>query len=113
MADQDGIKERLLITDATHDANVLLARAEAILYIVEAIQKYAPLFSSASITAGTFLYGVADDLGAGVYQRRWQPQDMDAGWWAQGIKKIDTYIQTTYLPVQQGTVHFGGLDDTP
>ena len=113
MADQDGIKERLLITDVTHDADILAARAEAINYIVEAVRKYNPTFSSAAITAGSFLYGVADDLGAGIYQRRWMPQDMDAGWWAQGLKKIDTYIQTTFLPMQTGTVHFGGLDDTP
>jgi hypothetical protein len=112
MADQDGIKERLLITDAAHDVEILDARSEAINHIVEVVRKYDATFTSIGIVAGTFLYGVADDLGAGIYQRRWMPQDMDAGWWAQGLKKINEYISSTFMPMQQGTVHFGGLDDT-
>lgn len=111
MAVIDGIKERLLIQDASLDTEVLAALTEAKLYVEKAIQKYDPDFTSAVITEGTYLHGVASDLGAGIFKRRHMPEDMDTGWWQQGLKKLETYINTEYLPVQEGTVHFGGLDD--
>lgn len=111
MAMIDGIKERLLIQDADTDTEVGAALDEGLLYVEKAINKYDPDFVLATIEEDTFLWGVASDLGAGIFKRRHMPEDMDTGWWQQGLKKLDTYIQTTFLPVQEGVLHFSVLDD--
>ena len=113
MARVDAIKERLLIQDATLDTEVEAALVEALLYVEKAINKYDPDFVLATILEDTFLWGVASDLGAGIFKRRHMPEEMDTGWWAQGLKKLETYIQTEYLPVQEGKIHFAVMDTTP
>lgn len=112
MAMIDGVKERLLIQDDTLDTEVDAALDEALLYVEKAINKYDPDFVLATIIENDFLWGVASDLGAGIFKRRHMPEDMDTGWWQQGLKKLETYIQTTFLPMQEGTIHFSVLDDS-
>jgi len=46
---------------------------------------------------------ICADLGAGIFKRRHQPQDMDAGWWAQGIRKLDEFIKGNFF---KGTINF-------
>ncbi len=113
MAMIDGVKERLLIQDASTDTEVLAALNEGLLYVEKAINKYDSTFVLATITENSFLWGVASDLGAGIFKRRHMPEDMDTGWWQQGLKKLDTYIQTEFMPVQEGKIHFAVMDTTP
>jgi len=113
MAIYDGIKARLLITGAAMDADALASYNEAVNYVVDAIQRYDATFTSGSILDQTDLWAITSDLGAGIFKRRMMPEDMDTGWWANGLKKLETYINTTYLPIQLGQLHFSGLDDSP
>lgn len=111
MAMIDGIKERLLIVGVELDIALGEALNEGLLYVEKAIQRYDPSFLDDTILEDDFLWGIASDLGAGIFKRRHMPEDMDTGWWQQGLKKLDTYINTTYLPVQEGTIHFSVMDD--
>jgi hypothetical protein len=113
MAIYDGIKARLLITGVTMDADAQAAYTEALNHVVEAIQRYDSTFVAAMVIDQSELWAICSDLGAGIFKRRMMPEDMDTGWWANGLKKLETYINTTYLPIQLGQLHFSGLDDSP
>jgi len=39
---------------------------------------------------------ICADLGTGIFKRRQMPQSMDVGWWAQGIKKLEEFIKSTF-----------------
>jgi hypothetical protein len=99
------LKERLLITDGTYDTQLTHSIEEAVRYIVEAIKKHDSTFTSSSeyIAEGTMLWDVTLDIAAGIFKRRHMPQDMDQGWWGQGLKKLEIYILGTY---GSGIVYF-------
>jgi hypothetical protein len=99
-----GIKERLLIAtnDTTYDSSLNAAGNEAIFYINMRLSFYGndTVGNNASI-----LTEITSDIGAGIFKRRQMPQDMDTGWYAQGLKKLSEYIDTTY---KKGTFVFIG-----
>lgn len=99
----DGIKARLLITDSTYDSDLNLAIAEAARYVATQILVYNLDFTISGLSEDTELFDIIQDIGAGIFKRRHMPQDMDQGWWAQGLKKLETYIISTY---KVGVVYF-------
>jgi hypothetical protein len=110
-----GIKERMLIksSDTSLDVSAQSSYSEAEDYVTSAIQRYDPDFTEVQIdgTPVLVLQELSTDLGAGIFKRRYMPEAMDTGWWAQGLKKLEDYIRTIYLPVQAGTFWFSGMDD--
>jgi hypothetical protein len=103
------LKERLLITGSDYDTELDHAIDEAVRFVVEDIKKHDPAFtsSSESIAEGTMLWDATLDIAAGIFKRRHMPQDMDQGWWAQGIKKLEIYTMGSY---GTGIVYFSGLE---
>jgi len=103
VADLDGLKARLLITGATYDTDLSAALEEAIRYAIIQILVYDSEFNFTDIGTDTVLFDAIQDIAAGIFKRRHMPQDMDQGWWAQGIKKLELYITSTY---KVGMVYF-------
>ena len=99
------LKERLLITGSDYDTELTHAIEEAVRYVVVAIKKHDPAFDDSSeyIAEGTMLWDATLDIAAGIFKRRHMQQDMDQGWWAQGLKKLEIYVQGTY---DAGIVYF-------
>ena len=75
-------------TDLTASAN------EASRYVDEAVRPFVSVpYSSVPVA----IVDITADIAAGIFKRRQMPQDMDAGWWMQGIKKLNTFIESNYL----------------
>lgn len=45
---------------------------------------------------------IAADLGAGLFKRRQMPQDLDSGWFGQGLKKLEEFIKSNFF---KGTIN--------
>ena len=108
-----GIKERLLIAvgDSSYNTAAQAAFDEGVDYAVNAIRRYDPNFDETGLLSIQILLEIATDLGAGIFKRRHMPEAMDVGWWGQGIKKLESWIQSTYFPVQQGEFWFSVMDE--
>lgn len=89
------LKQRLLISDITYDEELDDALDEATRYALIHILTYNPEFTISEMV-DTALFDAVLDIAAGIFKRRHMPQDMDQGWWAQGIKKLENYITATY-----------------
>jgi hypothetical protein len=98
-----GLAARLLITDDTYDESLATAIDEAMRYVVMRLWACDTEFSPADVDVDTALFDIILDLAAGIFKRRHMPQDMDQGWWAQGLKKLESYILSTY---KTGIVYF-------
>jgi hypothetical protein len=47
------------------------------------------------------------------------PQDMDMGWWAQGVKRLENYVKVTYfkgkfnvITKDEDSIESSGLDES-
>jgi hypothetical protein len=103
-----GIKANLLIAsdDSQYDADIALAAAEAIGYVTINIVPFDEEFEFDGEMVD--LTAIASCIGSGIFKKRQMPQDMDMGWWAQGLKRLDNYITVTY---KKGTVYFVGHEE--
>lgn len=91
------IKERLLISadDVQYDTALTSAAEEASRYVDEAIRPFEealPLTVVPEVIAD-----VVADISSAIFKRRHMPKDFESGWWLQGIKKLEIYIESNYL----------------
>jgi hypothetical protein len=102
----DLIKDRLLIasTDTSYDEECTLALEEASRYVDMELGPYA---ETLPVSGNTFILDIVGDIAAGLFKRRKMPQDMEQGWWGQGLKKLEMYIKVTYF---KGSVLVSGPD---
>jgi len=92
----DLVKDRLLIAleDDQYNSAIEAALVEASAYIDVRLGPYEeelPLEEPPDM-----INVIAADLASGIFKRRHMPQDMDLGWWGQGLRKLDDYIKNTY-----------------
>ena len=101
---KEKVKNRLLIedTDATYDSDLDEAVDEASRFIDLRLERYEALPPANPIT----LSDCCADLASGIFKRRHMPQDMDAGWWGQGTKKLDDYVAMMYKRGRFGYVEY-------
>jgi hypothetical protein len=104
-ANLDALKKRLLIpiTDTNYDEDLTSALKEAARYASIQILNWDAEFSQINIEIDSALFDAILDIAAGIFKRRHMPQDMDQGWWAHGIKKLNDYITATYI---KSTIYF-------
>lgn len=96
-----GIKDRLLITDGSFDSALQLSIDEATRYVTTVSIAYGAV---STISDTTTLGDIVSDLGAGIFQRRHHPTDMDTGWWGNGLKKLKDHIFAVYDSVNDAMI---------